>query len=68
MISIYQAAQEVKSTMHFAVASGVARTIYFDPLFMVRNPNHHFDGLCFEVAKRHQPHQKKIDTLATGGR
>ena len=68
VISIYQAAQEIKSTMHFAAATGVMRAIYFHPLFMMRNPNNFFDGLCFEVVKRQQPHQKKSDTLAIGGR
>lgn len=67
MISIYQAAQEIKTTMHLALVTGVTRTIYFNPLFMIRNPNNTFEGLCFEVTKRNQPHQKKPDTLAMGG-
>lgn len=68
VITIYQAAQEIKSTMHFALAAGVTRTIYFHPLFMIRGQNNVFDGLCFEVVKRQQPHQKKSDVLAMGGR
>lgn len=67
VISIYQAAQEIKNTMQFAAATGVTRTIYFHPLFMMRNPTNFFDGLCFEVVKRQQP-QKRSDTLAIGGR
>ena len=68
VFSILQAAREIKNTMHYAAASGVVRTIYFHPLFMLRNQNNLFDGLCFEVVKRQQPHQKRSDTLATGGR
>lgn len=68
VLSILGAAQEIKTTMHFAAATGVIRTIYFHPLFMLRNPNNFFDGLCFEVVKRQQPHQKRSDTLAMGGR
>lgn len=67
MISVCQAAQDVKNTMHLSLATGATRTIYFHPLFMIRNPNHTFEGLCFEVVKRNQPHQKKPDTLAMGG-
>jgi eukaryotic translation initiation factor 2-alpha kinase 4 len=68
VLTIFQAVQEIKSTMHFAAATGVVRTIYFHPLFMLRNPSNVFEGLCFEVVKRQQPHQKKSDTLAMGGR
>ncbi|EKM52933.1 uncharacterized protein PHACADRAFT_259100 [Phanerochaete carnosa HHB-10118-sp] len=68
VIGIYQAAQEIKSTMHCATATGVTRTIYFHPLFMMRSPTNFFDGLCFEVVKRQQPQQKRSDTLAIGGR
>lgn len=64
--AISQAVEDVKITMHFAASSGVTRTIYFHPLFMIRNPSHYYDGLCFEVARRQQP--KKTDILATGGR
>lgn len=65
---IGDAIREVKLTMQFAVASGVQRPIYFKPLFMMRNPNPLFRGLCFEVVKRQPPNQKRADILAVGGR
>ena len=58
--------QEIKSTIAFASATGVSRPIYFHPLYMVRNPSHHFKGLCFEVARKQSP--KRADVLAIGGR
>ena len=67
MLIISQAVQEIKSTLHFAVATGVTRTIYFHPLFMLRNSSSFFEGLCFEVVRRQQP-QRRPDILAMGGR
>ena len=62
---IAEAIREVKSTIESAIATGVARPILFHPLFMIRNPVHYFNGLCFQIARR-QP--KRPDILAIGGR
>ncbi|OCH91731.1 Serine/threonine-protein kinase [Obba rivulosa] len=58
------AVEEVRSTIQFARAFGVTRTIIFDPL-MLSNRNPYFkDGVCFEVTRRN----KRSDILAAGGR
>ncbi|THH28609.1 hypothetical protein EUX98_g5583 [Antrodiella citrinella] len=57
--------KDIRSTIQFAVASGVSRPIYFYPLFMLLNPTTYFrDGVCFEVVRR----SKRNDVLAVGGR
>ena len=60
------AIREIKGTIEFASVMGVARPIFFHPLYMIRNPSHFFKGLCFEVARKQS--QKRADILAVGGR
>lgn len=65
LASLEGAIRDIKTTIQFAVASGVTQPIRFYPLFMLANPMLHFkDGVCFEVVKR----SKRNDVLATGGR
>ncbi|THH00815.1 hypothetical protein EW026_g1755 [Hermanssonia centrifuga] len=64
-IKIADAIREIKSTVQFANATGVHRPIYFHPLFMMKDPVQHFNGICFEVVRGQQ---KRPDVLAVGGR
>ncbi|KAL6299472.1 kinase-like domain-containing protein [Sparassis latifolia] len=56
--------REIKTTIEFAIASGVTRPILFNPLMMSNRSSYFRDGVCFEVAKRN----KQSDILAAGGR
>jgi hypothetical protein len=66
--SIGECLREIRETVQFAVSIGVHRPIVFKPLFMLRNKNSFFDGICFEVVKGVSTNQKRWDILATGGR
>ena len=66
--SIGESLREIKETVQFAIAIGVHRPLVFKPLFMLRNKNSFFDGICFEVVKGVSTNQKRWDILATGGR
>ena len=57
--------EDIRRCIQFVTAAGITRPIYFQPLFMLNNPDNQFkDGLCFEMSRRH----KRSDVLAFGGR
>ena len=66
--AIREPLQEIRSTIQFANAIGVQRPILFKPLFMLRNKQTIFDGICFEVVKGQSTNLRRWDVLATGGR
>ncbi|OSC98901.1 Serine/threonine-protein kinase [Trametes coccinea BRFM310] len=55
--------QDIKTTVQFATASGVARPLKVNPL-MLNNRSSYYAGVCFEVVRKN----KYSDVLATGGR
>jgi translation initiation factor 2-alpha kinase 4 len=61
---IQPAVDEVKRTVQYANAAGVARTIYFHPLMLGSHHTHFKDGVLVEMVRR----GKRQDVLAAGGR
>ncbi|KAI9060398.1 Serine/threonine-protein kinase [Trametes sanguinea] len=55
--------QDIRTTVQFAIASGVARPLKVNPL-MLNNRSSYYTGVCFEVVRKN----KYTDVLATGGR
>ncbi|CDO76045.1 hypothetical protein BN946_scf184959.g3 [Trametes cinnabarina] len=55
--------QDIRTTVQFAMASGVARPLKMNPL-MLNNRSSYYAGVCFEVVRKN----KYSDVLATGGR
>ncbi|KAG6913078.1 hypothetical protein DXG01_009849 [Tephrocybe rancida] len=56
--------QELKTTVEFAKATRVARSILFHPLMLGSNHTHFKRGILIEVVRK----SKQIDGLAVGGR
>lgn len=55
--------EEIKETMHFAVALGATRPIVFLP-FMLHQDTFFTDGIYFEIVRR----KRRSDVIASGGR
>ncbi|KAI0635341.1 Serine/threonine-protein kinase [Trametes polyzona] len=56
--------QDMKTTVQFAIASGVTRPMKVNPLMLQNRSSYYSDGVCFEVVRKN----KYSDVLATGGR